>query len=165
MHGALWRHWGTPPAIYGTVAYASLIAATSFHTGAEQSAAQVLLFCVATVVAFWVAHVFAATLAFHGDSERPAARLRDSVRHALFDTSGMLEAAVLPTVPLVLAALGMLEPDAAVNAALWVAVGMLALLGYLAFAVRHTRVWVRVAGGAATGVLGLIVVGLETLLH
>ncbi len=164
-HRMLWRHWGTPSAIYGTVVYSSLIAAASVESAGHQSAIKILLFAVITVVVFWLAHVFADALAYHGDADRPDVKLRDSLGHAMFESSGMLEAAVVPSIPLVLSAFGLMPVGTAITTALWLAVAMLAVLGFLAFAVRDHRVWARIVGSGVTALFGVSVVLLEAALH
>lgn len=165
VHRALWRHWGSPAAIYGTVVYASLIAAVSLHDEGRLAALKVFAFSGITIVVFWLAHVFSGALAFQGDADRVDVRVRDSFRHALFEASGMLEAAVIPGIPLLLAVLGVLPLGVAVALALWLAVVILAVLGYLAFRVRDRPVWVRLAGAAVTALFGVAVILLETALH
>lgn len=164
-HRALWRHWGTPAAIYGTVVYSSLIAAASVESAGHQSAIKILLFALITVVVFWLAHIFADALAYHGDRDRRHVTLKDSLGHAVFESGGMLEAAVVPSIPLVLSGFGLMPVQVAIVTALWLAVGMLALLGYLAFAVRDHRIWARIVGSAVTALFGVSVVVLEAALH
>jgi hypothetical protein len=163
-HRAIWRHWGTPAAVYGTVVYASLIAASAMEAY-RATAGRILLFSVITIVVFWLAHVFSIALAHHGDADRIGARVRDSLGHALFESSGMLEAAVVPSIPLLLSVLGLLPLRSAVVLSLWCAVVVLAVLGYLAFRVRDRPVWVRLVGAAVTALFGIAVVVLEALLH
>src|SRR4051794_19646363 len=88
IHRRLWRHWGTPAAIYGTIVYASVIAATSVDNDDTDSAIQILVFSLVSIVVFWLAHVYSDALGFHGDADRLGDRLRDSLRHALFESSG-----------------------------------------------------------------------------
>lgn len=164
VHRALWRHWGTPAAIYGTIVYASVIAATSVDNDDSGSAVQILVFSLVSIVVFWMAHVYSDALGFHGDADRLGDRMRDSLRHALFESSGMLEAAVIPSVPLLLASLHLLPVDAGVFLALWLCVLLLALLGFLVFRVRGRGVWVCLAGAAVTGLFGVVVIVLKSLL-
>jgi uncharacterized membrane protein len=77
----------------------------------------------------------------------------------------MLEAAVVPSIPLLLSVLGLLPLRSAVVLSLWCAVVVLAVLGYLAFRVRDRPVWVRLVGAAVTALFGIAVVVLEALLH
>lgn len=162
---ALWRHWGTPAAIYGTIVYASVVAASSVYGDDQHSALYVLLFSLISIVVFWLAHVYSTALGYHGDASRLSDRLRDSFRHALFESSGMLEAAVIPSIPLLLGALGVLSAPSAVVFALWLTVLMLALLGYLVFFVRGRPVANCLAGAAVTGLFGIVVILLKTALH
>lgn len=162
---ALWRHWGTPAAIYGTIVYASVVAAASVGTGDEGSALQILVFSVVSILVFWVAHVYSTALGFHGDADRIGDRLRDSLRHAMAESAGMLEAAVIPSVPLVLATFGLLPTGFATSLALWLAVLMLALLGFLVFLVRGRPLWICLVGAVITGLFGVVVILLKIALQ
>ncbi|WP_348787011.1 hypothetical protein [Leifsonia sp. NPDC080035] len=165
LHRAFWRHWGTPAAIYGTIVYASVVAAASIENEDHESAVQVLVFSVVSIVVFWLAHVYSTALGFHGDADRLGDRMRDSLRHALRESSGMLEAAIVPSVPLLLAALHVLPVNLGVTLALWLTVLMLALLGYLVFLVRGRPVAVCLAGAVITGLFGVVVILLKTSLQ
>jgi len=165
LHRALWRHWGTPAAIYGTIVYASVVAASSIGNQGHASAVQVLVFSVVSIVVFWVAHVYSTALGFHGDADRIGDRLRDSFRHALRESSGMLEAAIIPSIPLLLAALHVLPADLGVLLSLWLMVLMLALLGYLVFLVRGRPVLVCLTSAVVTGLFGVVVIVLKTSLQ
>ncbi|MFF2052567.1 hypothetical protein ACFVU2_13280 [Leifsonia sp. NPDC058194] len=162
---ALWRHWGTPAAIYGTIVYASVVAAASIEDDDQAAAVRVLVFSVVSIAVFWLAHVYSTALGFHGDADRVSDRLRDSLRHAMAESAGMLEAAVIPSVPLLLATLGVLRPQTAVTIALWLAVLMLALLGYLIFLVRGRPAWACALGAVVTGLFGVVVILLKISLQ
>lgn len=161
----VWRHLSTASAIYGLLVYASLIAATSLHVDDDDTVATVLVFSAVTLVVFWVAHLFASTLAFHGDERITAATLRTSFRSGVTESIGVLESAIIPTIPLVLGVLGVLPGRAAVFLSLIVATVVLGLLGFLAFSLRHGRWWVRVLGAIGTALFGVIVIVLEGSLH
>jgi hypothetical protein len=161
----LWRHLGTASAIYGLLVYASLIAATSLHLDDGESVGSVLLFSAVTLVVFWVAHLFASTLAYHGDESATAVTLVGSVKHGIGESIGVLVAAVLPTIPLLLGTLGVLAPRRSVLIALFVATLILGLLGFLAFSLRHSRWWVRIVGAMGTALFGVVVIVLEGSLH
>lgn len=165
MHRAFWRHWGTPAAIYGTIVYASVVAAASIDNEEHGDAVQILVFSVVSIVVFWMAHVYSTALGFHGDADRLSSRLRDSFQHALAESSGMLEAAILPSIPLLLASLDVIDPETGVFIALWLTVLTLAVLGYLVFAVRGRPLGVRIAGAVVTGLFGIVVIVLKTALH
>lgn len=164
-HRAFWRHWGTPAAIYGTIVYASVVAAASIDNEEHGDAAQILVFSVVSIVVFWMAHVYSTALGFHGDADRLSDRIRDSFRHAVSESHGMLEAAIAPSVPLLLATLGVIRPSTAVIAALWLTVATLALLGYLVFAVRSRPLGICITGAVVTGLFGVVVIVLKTALH
>ncbi len=162
---ALWRHWGTPAAIYGTIVYASVVAASSAGNASEDSAWQILVFSIVSIVVFWLAHVYSTALGFHGDADRLGDRMRDSLRHAMAESAGMLEAAVIPSVPLVLAVLGVLPSGVATFVSLWLCVLMLALLGFLVFLVRGRPFWACLAGAVVTGLFGVVVIVLKIWLQ
>lgn len=165
VHRALWRHAGTPAAIYGTIVYASVVAASSIDNEDRDGAVQILVFSVVSIVVFWLAHVYSTALGFHGDASRLSARVLDSFRHALHESSGMLEAAVIPSVPLALAALGWIPPAVGVVLALWLTVLILAVLGFLVFLVRGRPVAICLIGALVTGLFGVVVIVLKTALH
>jgi len=165
FHSGLWRHWGTPAAIYGTIVYASVVAAASAADDDQASAVRLLLFSVVSIIVFWLAHVYSTALGFQGDAARAEDRVRDSLRHALDESGGMLEAAIIPSVPLLLAALGLLPPDFGVALALWLAVLMLALLGYSVFRRRGRPVLIGLAGALVTGSFGVVVILLKSALQ
>lgn len=162
---ALWRHWGTPAGIYGTIVYASVVAASSGGANSQADALHVLVFSLVSIVVFWMAHVYSTALGFHGADERVGARVRDAFSHALFESSGMLEAAVVPSIPLLLAAIGLLPADVGVLLSLWLTVLLLALLGYLVFHMRGRPVLLCLAGAVITGLFGVVVILLKTTLQ
>ena len=101
----------------------------------------------------------------HGDADRMGDRLRDSLRYALAESGGMLEAAIIPSIPLLLAALGLLPPDFGVALSLWFSVLMLALLGFSVFLLRGRSVLVCLVGALATGSFGVVVILLKSALQ
>ena len=146
-------------AIYGIILVSALIVVT----GRGPDGWQVLLRVAATVVIFWVAHVFANLLASVGRSDdlRPWTALA----HGISETSGMLLAALVPLLIILLGALRVVSTNGAVWTALWVNVTLLAVLAYLGVARQGSRVWVRwaMAGGAA--LLGVLIVVLKAYIH
>ena len=161
----VWRHLSTASAIYGLLVYASLIAATSLHVDDDDTVGTVLVFSGVTMLVFWIAHLFASTLAFHGDERATAATFWVSFQRGVAESIGVLEAAVIPTIPLVLGVLGVLSPRTSVFLALILATLILGLLGFLAFSLRHGRWWVRILGAIGTALIGVIVIVLEGSLH
>jgi hypothetical protein len=161
----LWQHFGTPAAIYGTIVYASLIAASGLHLDPDDAVLPVLVFSSVTIVVFWIAHIFAFALARHGDERVNAAGPWASTKHAFNDATGMLEAALVLSVPLILGTLGLMQAQRSVQASLIVGVATLAVLGFLAFTPRHTQWWLRIAGAFGTALLGVAIIVIEALLH
>ncbi|ANF33056.1 hypothetical protein A0130_16560 [Leifsonia xyli] len=165
IHRGIWRHWGTPAAIYGTIVYASVVAAASGADDDQASAVRLLVLSVVSIVVFWLAHVYSTALGFQGDEQHAADRIRDSLRHALAESGGMLEAAIVPSIPLVLAALGVLPPDFGVALSLWFSVLMLALLGFSIFLLRGRSIMVCLLGAVVTASFGVVVILLKSALQ
>lgn len=148
----------TPDAVYGLILYSALIAAVSDE---DDDAFDVLLFAGLTLIIFWGAHVFAGTVAGHGEE----ARLRTALRKSFAHSSGMLYASILPSIPLILALFSVMSTDDAVSLSLLIAMIVLGILGYWAFARRKSPVIVRVFGGIGTGLFGLLIILLNIMVH
>ncbi|HEV8163577.1 MAG TPA: hypothetical protein VGR74_03865 [Actinomycetota bacterium] len=145
-------------AVYGTIVATAVIAATAGH----QTPGLVLAATAATLLVFWLAHVYSDFLD-HG------------VRQAGFDLKilpgimarelSMLAAPALSIVFLLLGALGLLDEELAVRLALWN--GVLQLLGWgIHVGRRRGQAWPRAALiGLLNGVFGVAIVILEVLLH
>jgi hypothetical protein len=159
------NHWGTPSAIYGTIVYASVVAAASGVHDDQASAARLLIFSLVSIVIFWLAHVYSTALGFTADDDRAGARVRDSLRHALAESNGMLEAAIVPSVPLLLTALGLLPADFGVALSLWLSVLVLAVLGYSVFLLRGRGLVVCIVGAVVTASFGVFVILLKSALQ
>lgn len=144
--------------------YASLIAAAAFHGGADDVQG-VFLFSAVTIVTFWLAHVFAEGLAHQGSKDNGEVSPSVSVKHALFASIGVLEAAVLPSIPLALGSLGLLASRASIQISLVTSVVVLFLLGLLAFSASRRRVWVRIALAAVTALFGVAIIVIEATVH
>lgn len=151
------EHFVTPDAVYGLILYSALVAGVSDN---HASPLEVLVFAVASLVIFWGAHVFAGTVARHGDEGFGRALLR-----AIGHSSGMLYAAILPSLALVLGIAHLVTVDDAVNLALLVATIVLGVLGYYAFAQRKRPVLIRILGGLGTALFGLLMILLNALVH
>lgn len=146
-------------AIYGLILFAALIAASSSEENPE--ALVVLLFSALSLVIFWGAHVFAGTIVNHASNSPLSKSIRASMGHS----SGMLWAAVLPSIPLILGGMRLISDDDAVNYALLVCTAILFLLGYTAFARRKANLAVRIFGGIGCALFGTLVIALNALVH
>jgi hypothetical protein len=145
-------------AIYGTIVATAVVAASAH----DQRPGLILAATVATLLVFWIAHVYAEVLA-HG------------LRHARMDLSivpaimtrelSMLAAPALSVLFLLLGALGLFGEGLAVRLALWSGVAQLVGWG-VDVGWRLGRSWpVAVLGGVVNGALGVVIVLLEVLLH
>lgn len=168
----------TPEAVYGLVLYATIVAAAS--TAAEagkpkleigdfvfhlDDAVAVLIWVVASVVVFWAAHVFAHAVAAHGIHEGEMVTVGEATQRALQHSAGMLYAPILPTITIVLGALDIIPDGIVFNLALWISVGLLGILGFLAFTARRAHIGVRLLGGLVIAGLGLVIIIVNSLMH
>jgi len=139
-------HLSSEEGVYGLILVAGLIAVAG-STG--QGPLQTLAFIVITVVVFWAAHVYAGAVAEHSSIDGASSggrSLRTSIRHAMRRSRGLLTATIPPAIPLVLSACGLLEIRFADWLALWVVVGVLGVLGYLAYRRKGAPLHLRLVG-------------------
>jgi hypothetical protein len=171
----------TPEAVYGLVLYAAIVGAVSdeaddpsavdpaltFNDATLQlnESTGILIWVLLSTIVFWAAHVFAHAVAGHGVHDGEAISVGRATRLAFHHSAGMLYAPILPSIALLLGAFGVITDEAAVDVALWTSVGVLALLGFLAFTARGSRVIIRILGGLGTAVLGLVIIGINAVMH
>lgn len=148
----------TAEAIYGLILYTALVAGVSDD---DSNAVEVLVISVVSLLIFWGAHVFAQTLAAHGAEKK----LSVALGHAVNDSSGMLYASVLPSVPLVLGAFSIMTTDDAVSLSLLIAMIVLGALGYNALGERGKHPVLRVLGAIGTAFFGFLVIVLNIAVH
>jgi hypothetical protein len=146
--------------VYGTVTAMATVTAFGRHTQPWRLAQLV----AATVIVFWIAHIYA-----HGLSEsialRRPLRLRALAPIARREL-GIVLAAVLPITALVLGGLGLLRENRAVWLALGVGLGTLAIEGVRYARLEGFGLVGTFAAIAANLVLGLLVVLLKvTIAH
>jgi len=174
----------TADAVYGTILYAALIAVSASYehvgdgipgdqpgvqadlqllTPQEVDFLQVLEWSATTLIVFWIAHVYARTIAGHGVRGGEDRRLGVSFRRALSQSHGMLWSAIPATLVVLLGAVGVL-PDAA-DWALVVNVLVLGFLGYQSLSERRRPVIIRIIGGLVTALLGLAIILLDIAMH
>jgi hypothetical protein len=166
----------TADAVYGTILFAALVAVASDEEGTEAltidvgeaaidrvESLTVLLVAGGSLVAFFLAHVYARTIAGHGVRRGEDVPVGRAFREAVRESAGMLLAAIPSTLLLLLGAIGIL-PDAP-DWALLVAVVVLFVLGYQALAERGSAVWRRIVGGLVSALLGLVVIAIDIAAH
>ncbi|MBA8815786.1 hypothetical protein FHX48_000838 [Microbacterium halimionae] len=145
------------PAVYGLIVFTAFITIASDHA---VDAWDMLDTAVGTLIVFFIAHVFAHTLTSHGEHG-----LWRAIRHGIAHASGMLYASIPTTLVLVITGVQGASADDAYISSMWVAVAMLALLGYSAYAKRGAHIIVRLFGAAGTALLGLVIILLEYAIH
>ncbi|WP_251452839.1 hypothetical protein [Microbacterium sp. Marseille-Q6648] len=152
----------TEQAVYGVLLVAGLIVVASLHS---TSSLQVLVTVVFTVVVFWLAHVYAGTVAHHGLDEGRDTGLRASFRQALRASWGLLLSALIPCAILLLGTTQVVPDPVAEWAALWSCVILLGILGYVAFARRGAAMPVRLLGAVSTAGFGALMALLKAIVH
>ncbi len=155
------RAYTSEHAIYGTVLVSALIAVGwRFETDLD-----VFTFLLGTVFVFWLAHLYSGVIA------RPMIRghWALSVWHAILKAArhsiGMLLAMLLPCIFLLLPSLNLVDEYTAYYIALWIGVGILALLGYVNSARRGSPVRQRFMNALVTSAFGLFIIWLSALVH
>lgn len=154
----------TEPAIYGVVLVAGLVVIIGNSADASWD---VLVKVLATLVVFWIAHVYASVVAHLGDAYddgTPArARLAAALHDALSHSWGMLLAGVIPLVVLTLGVTRLISDRNAIWGTLWAAVVLLGVLGWLGVASWSPRISRGLLGAVITSLLGLVLVALKAL--
>lgn len=170
----------TPEAVYGLVLFAAIVAAVSDEAEDADSdatlvlndttvtipdSAGILIWVVLSTLVFWAAHVFAHAVAGHGVHDGRPVGVGEATRDAFRRSAGMLYAPILPSIWLVLGAFGVISDGLAIDGALWTSTGLLAVLGFLAFTARRSNWLVRILGGVGTALLGIVIIGLNAVMH
>lgn len=153
--------FSTEATVYGIVLVAALTAiGWEYNTDL-----QVFWFILGTTLIFWATHVYArAAVARNEDSDDPLP-LKVAVFEALRHSEGMLLAMLLPSVSLLLAAVGWIDEYVAYFIALLIPIALLMAIGYIV-ALRNRRpLWRRMVAAIVTGLLGAIVIVLGIFAH
>lgn len=151
------RAMSTEEGVYGLVLVSGLIAASG---SAGAPAWKTLLFTAVTVAVFWLAHVYAGTVAAHGSetADGGSMGIAAATRRAVVKSRGMLAATLLPAIPLLLGSLGLIRDATATWAALWVCVAALAGLGYVAYRRKGAPLHLRLLGAVSTASFGAVII-------
>lgn len=144
--------------VIGTVVCGSVIAAAAGH---QPSIVELCAGIVVTIVIYWLAGVYAATLAtaMRGEERVPVIAARVMARTWHVAATSLVPVAILLTAWILGATIA-----TAATIALGVTVGILALYGYLAGAAAGFRTAARFGSAAAGAVLGLALLLLKGLL-
>ena len=151
----------TEYAIYGVILVSALIAIG----WEDETDLAVLLFTLGAGAVFWLAHLYAGTIALEDTREPRGRALAAAAWRAARNSAGMLTAMVLPTFFLLLAVVGLLDEYVAYYLALWVGVAILALVGYSSSARRKSPWYWRLVSALVTASLGLLIIWLSSLVH
>jgi hypothetical protein len=156
---SLFRRPDTAGAIYGTIAAMAVIAGAA----ASQAHGKTLYLTVATLLVFWVAHVYAQALSHH---LKGATRLDWAiVRAAMAEEWPLIQGPLPLLIVLALGRVGVLEERTSIRVALWLGVANLVAWGYVYARSRQWRWHTAVTAGAVNGLLGLAIVLLEVVIH
>jgi hypothetical protein len=156
-----WWFLVRPQVIYGTIIVSAVIVAAPDN----DADLEVIGLTASTILLVWVAHVFSELAAGEHTVTNPPTPFRTVLVHAMTHGAGLLISAILPLLTLAIGAVGLLPNHLAYLSALAVGVVSLAALGWFVFAHRGNAWPIRLAGAVGTGLLGAIVVALNSLVH
>jgi hypothetical protein len=158
---ASWLPANAARAIYGQILVTSMVGALSEDSDID--AEYILVSVGATMLVFWLAHVYAAAMSLGLEEGR---HVRWAEFRALAIDEWPLVQATFPTaIVLALGALGVVSTDAAIDVA--IAVGVVALFAWgLAIGRASRSSWAAALVGAVISAgFGLVVVGLKAIVH
>jgi hypothetical protein len=156
-----WWFLVRPSVIYGTVIVSAVIVAAAD----DDPDLDLVFLTLGTIAIVWVAHVFSEIIAGEHTVTNPPTPFSLVLRHAMVHGAGLLVAAILPIVCLVLGAFGVLPHAVAYYSSLGVGVLSMGVLGWFVFAHRGNRWPVRLLGAIGTALLGAGVVALNGVIH
>jgi hypothetical protein len=148
-------------AIYGTIVATAVVEGLSEDP--EASSMDIVVATIGTTVVFWLAHVYANVLGRRAEIRRPPTW--DEAWTVARDEWPMVEAGVIIAVPSLLAAAGLLSHDTGVNLAIFLGIAILFGCGLLLARREGLRWGGALLAAAISGALGLVIVGLKTLVH
>ena len=156
---ALTSSFVTEQSVYGVILVSGMIVVSG---AGDPTSLSVFVVVVSTVVVFWGAHVYAATVAGHGfgSDARP---LSHAFRRAVRQSNGLLVSALIPCVILLLGTARLVDDQLAIWAALLSGTVLLAALGWIAFRRRGASVARSLAGAAMTAAFGAVVALLKVV--
>ena len=152
----------TEESVYGTILVNGMIIVSGTYGATSW---ETFITVLGTVLVFWIAHVYAGTVAGHGVIEGDETTLRTALRRSLRRSLGFLTSALIPCLILLIGALRVIPDVLAIWTALWLGVIILGVLGYRAFAVRGSSMAIRILGCLGTATLGLAMIFLKALIH
>ena len=157
-HPLLWYLIG-PSFIYGTI----ITTAVMVVADDNESDFDVFFVVLASTIIVWIAHTFSELVAGGPRAGGTPVPTRAVLRHAFEHSLGLLTAAVLPLIFLLLGALGAFDEYVAYYLALGASLLSLAVVGWLSVQRRGYGWPLRLAGGLGTVLVGVLVVILKAL--
>lgn len=153
--------------VYGVIVVSGMLVILANQP--DMPAFVILLKVLGTCAVFWLAHVYAGTVAHLGDEveggDARRGRVATAIRHSAGHLWGMLLAPIVPAIVLGVSLLAPLTEAQAIWATLWVNVGLLAVLGYAGVSRWTSSLWVRFTGALITAAFGLALVLLKAVIH
>lgn len=147
--------------IYGLILVSGMIVVSKSLTGTSFGA---LVTVVVTVIVFFMAHVYAGTIAGMAKA-RSQGDLRRSFITAFHHSEGMLIVSIPPIVMLLLGVLEVVDDDIAIWTALIVDAVILGTLGWFAVARWNPRFWPRLTSALITAAFGGVLAALKAFVH
>jgi hypothetical protein len=147
--------------IYGTIIVSAVIVAAPD----DDPDLDLVLLTLVTIAIVWVAHVFSEIVAGEHAITAPPTPFPVVLLEALKHASGLLLAAVLPVICLLIGSIGGFTQTAAYYASLGVGVLTMGVLGWFVFAHRGNAWPIRLVGALGTALLGAGVVALNGIIH
>lgn len=151
----------TEQSIYGLILVSGMVLVSGVHNDASFT---VLITVVVTVLVFWLAHVYAGTLATFSGHLR-GGDLGVAVRHSMTRSRGLLISSLFPVAVLALGTIGVLEDMTAIWGALYINTLVLGVLGWLGVARWTSSFWWRAASALTTALFGGFVIVLKAFVH
>lgn len=147
--------------VYGTIIVMGVIAASS--DGPRSDTARIAALVAATSAVFWLAHVYAHALDL--SVERGKRLTGAGIKEVAVHEASILSAAVVPTGALLLGAVDLVGDRFAVRLALAAGTTVLAAQGLAYARIERLSLLGTATVVIANVMLGLVIVGLEVVLH
>lgn len=147
-------------AIYGLILVSGMVVVSGLSVGTSINA---LVTVLVTVIVFYLAHVYAGTLGRLAATDGRAT-LHASLAASARQSGGMLLASIPPLLVLLLGAVGILEENVALWAALVINTVLLGELGWFAVARWSTNWLPRIAGAVITAAFGGVLILLKAFI-
>jgi hypothetical protein len=163
VHRAIEAHLGSRQVarvIYGAIIGMALVVSLEAHPPRPGVVAGTLL---VTAAAVGLAEIYSEVV---GAETRGRRRVeREQVRHILDDVAAVAFGIAFPAVFFVLAAAGVLEPDAAFPIAKWSGLGLISFYGFVAGRLAGAGLGVSLLQALAVGVIGGVLIAFKALIH